>query len=105
MNGCCGKTISVRVRFFAYFRKVFEGKERTLDLDAGTKAGELLALLGDTPERRAELFESGGAVSPPVLKAKLIVMINGVDLASRGGAAAELREGDTVAIFPLMGGG
>ncbi len=105
MNGCCGKKISVRVRFFAYFREVFGGKERILDLDAGTRVGDLFNLIGDSVERRTELFESEAAGTLPVLKTKLIVMINGVDLASHGGPEAELREGDTVAVFPLMGGG
>jgi len=94
MTGCCGKKMTVRVRFFAYFRDLFGGKEKIFDLDMGTKAGELLDLLGDSPARRDELS-----------RPNLIVMINGADLASRGGPAAELREGDTVAIFPLMGGG
>lgn len=105
MNGCCGKKISVRVRFFAYFRDLFGGKERILDLDAGTRIGELFDLLGDSVERRMELFDPGPAGSSPVLKTKLIVMINGTDLATHGGPEAELREGDTVAVFPLMGGG
>jgi molybdopterin converting factor small subunit len=100
MTGCPGKKIGVRVRFFAYFRDLFGDKEKILDLDAG----DLLDLLGDTPERRAELFEPGPG-SPPVLKTKLLIMINGIDLASRGGPSAELREGDVLAVFPLMGGG
>jgi molybdopterin converting factor small subunit len=105
MNGCCGKKITVRVRFFAYFRKAFDGKEKILDLDAGTTVGRLLEILGDTPARRAELFADHKAGGAPLLKPDLVVMINGADLASRGGLAAELCEGDTVAVFPLIGGG
>lgn len=105
MNGCCGKTISVRVRFFAPYRRLFGGKERLLDLDAGTTAAGLLDILGDSPERREAFFEHPDAGAPGVLRPHLVVMINGAELSSRGGPAAELRDGDTVAILPLMGGG
>jgi len=105
MTGCCGKKLSVRVRFFAYFRDVFGGKERIVDLDAGTTLAGLLDLIGDSPDRRKELFADGAPASGPGLKPNLVVMINGADLASRGGLSAALHEGDTVAVFPLMGGG
>jgi len=93
--------ITVKVRFFAYFREIFGGKEKVFGLDAGTTVAGLLELLGDTPLRRAEIF----AGDDPVLKPHLVVLVNGSDLASAGGLAAGLRDGDTVAVFPLMGGG
>lgn len=105
MTGCCGKKMAVRVLFFAYFRELFGGRKRILDLDAGTTVAGLLELLGDTPGRRTELFGDSGPAGPPVLNPHLVVMINGAELSSRGGPAAELRDDDTVAVFPLMGGG
>jgi len=105
MSGCCGKKMTVRVRFFAYFRELFGGKERIFDLDTGTTIGRFLELLGDTPGRRAGLFVAGAAGRTPALKTHVVVMINGENFSSRGGLAAGLRDGDTVAVFPLMGGG
>jgi molybdopterin converting factor small subunit len=105
VSGCCGKKLTVRVRFFAPYRRLFGGKERLLDLDAGTTAAGLLEILGDSPERREALFENPAGSGPPALKPHLIVMMNGEELSSRGGPAAELRDGDTIAVLPLMGGG
>jgi molybdopterin converting factor small subunit len=105
MNGCRGKKMTVKVRFFAYFREMFGGRERIFDLDAGTTVAGFLDLLGDSPARRAELFEDSGSGRPSVFKPHVVVMINGAELSSRGGPAAELRDGDTLAVFPLMGGG
>jgi len=105
MNGCCGKKMTVRVRFFAPYRALFGGKERLLDLDTGTTAAGLLDILGDSPERREALFENPAVGAPGLLKPHLVVMINGAELSSRGGPAAELRDGDTVVLLPLMGGG
>ncbi|MCX6567400.1 MAG: MoaD/ThiS family protein [Candidatus Aminicenantes bacterium] len=97
-------TITVQVRFFAYFRETFGGKERVLKMDGGTTVARLLESLGDDPARRAELFADDPALSA-VLKPYVVVMINGANLAERGGLAAELHDGDQVAVFPLMGGG
>lgn len=105
MNSGRGKKITVRVRFFAPCRGLFGGKERLLDLDAGTTAAGLLDLLGDSPERKEALFENPDAGAPGLLKPHLVVMINGREFASCGGPAAALRDGDTVAVLPLMGGG
>lgn len=97
--------IAVKVRFFAYFRDVFGGKERVVKMDGETTVIHLLESLGDDPARRSELFAGGDPLLPAALKTHVVVMINGENFSSRGGLAAELRDGDTVAVFPLMGGG
>jgi molybdopterin synthase sulfur carrier subunit len=86
--------MTVKVRFFAYFRELFGGKEKRLELEADTSAGRLLDILGDSPARRKELSSR-----------HLVVMINGTNISSRDGLATALQEGDVVAVFPLMGGG
>jgi MoaD family protein len=100
----CG-TITVKVRFFAYFRETFGGKEKVLKMDGGTTVARLLESFGDDPARRSELFAGGDPALPVVLKPHVVVMINGESFSARGGLAAELRDGDTVSVFPLMGGG
>jgi MoaD family protein len=91
--------MTISVRFFAYFREVFGGRDRALDLPAGATVGEALAAVGDTPARRAELFAGAD------LKRHLVVMLNGSPLPSPGGLSTPLADGDTLAVFPLLGGG
>lgn len=88
----------VRVRFFAYFREVFEAKELEVPAAEAPTLARLLERLASTPRRREELFAGAG------LKPHLILMINGAPPPSSPGEAA-LRDGDVVSVFPLIGGG
>jgi len=89
----------VKVKFFATFRELFGVKARDVSLPDGASAGALLDALADTPEKRAALF-SGTDLHPDV-----VVLVNQDGLPSQGGLRAGLREGDVVAIFPMLGGG
>jgi MoaD family protein len=91
--------MTVRTKFFAYFRDLFGAKERPVELPEGASVGALLGSLCDTAARRSELFGEAG------LRPHIVIMINGTPLSAAGGIDARLHEGDTVAIFPLMGGG
>jgi molybdopterin synthase sulfur carrier subunit len=91
--------MAVTVRFFAYFRDVFGGREFNVPASEATTIGALLDRLGDTPQRRAELLAGTG------LKPHLVVMINGAPLPAERPLDAPLKDGDVVAIFPLLGGG
>jgi MoaD family protein len=91
--------MTVKVKFFAYFRDLFGGRERDLVLGPGATVGDALAALCDTPARRAEIFVGDG------LKPHLVVMINGAPLPPAEGLAAPLAAGDTLAVFPMVGGG
>lgn len=90
--------MSIRVRFFAYFREVFEAKELEVPASAAPTLGSLLERLADTPRRRSELF-AGAALKP-----HLILMINGAPPRAEPRDAV-LRDGDVVSVFPLIGGG
>ena len=91
--------MTVKAKFFAYFRDLFGGREREIVLPAGGTVAEALVLLCDTPERRREVFAGEG------LKPHLVVMVNGTPIGSLQGLATPLAPGDTLAIFPIMGGG
>lgn len=91
--------MTIKAKFFAYFRDLFGGRDRDLTIAAAATVGEALAVLCDTPARRAEIFAGAG------LKPHLVVMLNGVPVQSLKGMATPLAEGDTLAIFPIMGGG
>lgn len=91
--------MTVKAKFFAYFRELFGARERDVDVSIEATVGEALAVLCDTPERLAEIFTCGE------LKPHLVVMVNGVPIQSFKGLSTPLAEGDTLAVFPMMGGG
>jgi MoaD family protein len=91
--------MTVKTKFFAYFRDLFGGRERDLAVEAGASVGDVLGLLCDTSERRREVFAGEG------LKPHIVVMVNGTPVGSLQGLATRLAPGDTLAVFPLMGGG
>jgi len=91
--------MAVTVRFFSYFRDVFGGREMRVPAAEAPAIGALLDRLGDTPSRRAELMAGAG------LKPHLVVMINGTPLPADRPLETPLKDGDVVAIFPLLGGG
>jgi molybdopterin synthase sulfur carrier subunit len=94
-----GTGISLKVKFFATFRRLFGSGERDVALSSGLTVLDLLRLLGDSPERRRELLD-GEAVRPHV-----VVMLNESNLPAATGTATVLADGDRVSIFPLLGGG
>jgi molybdopterin synthase sulfur carrier subunit len=90
----------VKVRFFGPFRDLFGAREAAVELPPGSRLGELLRALSNNPEREKELFAAADAVQP-----HLVIMVNGRPISKPGGLEAVLQDGDTVAIFPFMGGG
>jgi molybdopterin synthase sulfur carrier subunit len=91
--------MTIKAKFFAYFRDLFGGRERDVPLGAGRTVRDALELLCDTPARRAELFDGDG------LKGHLVVMVNGIHIRALRGLDTELAEGDTLAVFPFLVGG
>jgi molybdopterin synthase sulfur carrier subunit len=91
--------MTIKAKFFAYFRDLFGGRDRDLTLVPGATVGEALALLCDTGARRAEIFAGRE------LKPHLVVMLNGVPVRSLKGLSTPLADGDTLAVFPVLGGG
>jgi MoaD family protein len=91
--------MKIRVKFFAYFRELFEAKHKLVVLADGSTVAELLRVLCDTPERRAEIFDKNG------LRPDVVLMKNEMNVQSQKGLRTGLEEGDVLAIFPLIGGG
>lgn len=89
----------IRVLFFATIRDLARGKE-TSSPDCPTVRDLFLGLSGIYGEAfRNEVME-GGDVSD-----RVIVMVNGRAIAHTGGGSTPLSDGDTVAVFPIIGGG
>jgi MoaD family protein len=89
----------VRVKFFAFFRELFGGAEREVELERPADVRALLAAVCDSAERRRHVFEGEG------LKPGVVVMRNGLALSSARDLGSPVEEGDTVAVFPFPGGG
>ncbi len=92
--------MKIRVKFLAYFRDLFGAKEISVDLPPGALLRDLLERLGDLPERRKAILTEKGEIHSQV-----VVMKNGAPAQSAGGMKAPLADGDTVAVFPFLGGG
>jgi len=90
----------VKVKFFGPFRNLFGGREVEMELPCGARLWELLRRLSDTPERERELFAAADAIQP-----HLVIMKNGRPVPKPRGLDDPLLDGDTIAIFPFMGGG
>ena len=88
-----------RDKYFAFFRELFRGEEREVDLDPPADVRRLLGALCGSVSLRKELFDGEN------LKPQVVVMKNGQSVHSLQGLRTPLEEGDTVAVFPFMGGG
>ncbi len=91
--------MNIKVKLFAYFREIFDAREKAMALPEGADVRSLLEALADSPRRREEIF-AGDALKPLV-----IVMKNGTSVGSLQGLETPLAEGDTVAVFPFVAGG
>lgn len=91
--------MTVKIKFFAYFREIFDAREKNMTFPEGAVIRSLLEALADSPRRRDELF-AGDALKPLI-----IVMKNGTSISSLEGLETSLAEGDTVAVFPFVAGG
>lgn len=89
----------IKVRFFAYFREIFDGREKDVVLPERSTVGDLLDDVCDTAKRRAEVFKGR------TLKPLVIAMKNGTSIQSLDGLETTLEDDDVIAVFPFVGGG
>jgi len=95
----------IRVLYYAWIREKAGTLETKVEGFSGTLAGLLRCL-----EEQHGIFLSDPAKETDPDKAvdplsELIIMINGRHIAHIGGLEAPVADGDTVTIFPLVGGG
>lgn len=91
--------LKIKVKFFAYLRDIFQSKELEVELETGATVRELLNHLCDFTEARYEVFEG------TELKPHLVIFRNGIPVHTAKSLETELHEGDTLNIFPFIGGG
>lgn len=89
----------IKVLFFATIRD-YTGVKET-GAEGSQTVMELLLNLARIYGQKfsEEAFEEGG------ISDRVIVMVNGRHIAHTGGGDTPLADGDTVAIFPIIGGG
>lgn len=95
-------TIMIEVRFYAQLRSTTGTKAETVSLrDDHSVASLLRAVTAAHPGLQKELLDDEGA-----LYGHVRVIINGHDLAHQPeGTGTQLEDGDSVSIFPAIGGG
>jgi molybdopterin synthase sulfur carrier subunit len=91
--------MKIQARFFASFQELFGIRARDVELAGGRTVRDFLDAVCDSPARREGIF-SGAAIRPHI-----VVMVNGVHIQSLQGLRTPLSDGDTVAVFPFLGGG
>ncbi|MBA7714812.1 hypothetical protein ES703_123844 [subsurface metagenome] len=89
----------INVQFFATFRDIFGTKAMEIAVETGINIGELLNLVFDTQERRKKIFDNGK------VKPYIIILKNGRHIQHLDGLETELKEDDTISIFPPIAGG
>ena len=94
--------MKIKVRFFTSLREITGKKEDEIQSPSTITVEELLARLSKKYGREfAEyLFDEKGNV-----RTYIQILINGRGLNALQGFGTKLKEGDTVAIFPPVGGG
>jgi len=90
----------VKIEFYASMREVFQEKEREIELERASNIRELLEFLCNTYERRQRIFDQSGQI-----RSDVTILKNGRHIYFLDGIQTELKEGDTIAIFPPVYGG
>lgn len=90
----------VVVRYFATLRDLFGGKQTEVDAARAPDVAHLLDAICDSPDRRDGLRQTSGH-----LRADIVLLVNGRNIAFLAGLDTPLDDGDAVDIFPPVFGG
>lgn len=90
----------VKIEFYSSMREVFQEKERGIRLGGVATIREVLDLLCNTYQQRQRILDHSGQ-----LRSDVNVLKNGRNIKFLDGVETEVKEGDIIAIFPLIYGG
>ncbi len=88
----------IKVLFFGHHPGLHPGKKPS------RKAPEPWEISSELSDRYGGEFRDE-AFDGDTISDRVIVLVNGRHIAHTGGAETRLSEGDTVAVFPIIGGG
>ena len=89
----------IKIEFFATIRELTGEKEITVKKTAAVSDLLRLLLQRYGAPLREKIFDG------EELTDEITILVNGMHIASTGGLATPLSDGDEVAIFPIVGGG
>ena len=94
--------MKIKVKFFTSLREITGKKVDQVQLQSTTTVGKLLEGLSDKygKEFKEYLYNKKGKVRP-----YLMILVNGKGINVLQGPETKLKEGDTIAILPPVGGG
>ena len=94
--------MEVQTKFFAALREIVGKKIETIELADGASIQEVIHKLVETYGKPLEthLFDTQGRLS-----ASYQILINGINIGTLEGLETLLKEGDTIALLPPVGGG
>lgn len=92
--------MQVKVKFFATFRELFNGKETEVELENAPNVHQLLNYLCKSRKCCREIFDRSGELTPNVM-----ILKNGKHIQSLDGIQTRLEAGDTIEMFPPLAGG
>jgi molybdopterin synthase sulfur carrier subunit len=90
----------VKIEFYSSMREVFQEKGRGIRLGGVSTIREILDLLCNTYQQRQKIFDHSGQLRPDIN-----VLKNGRNIKFLDGIETEVKEGDIIAVFPLIIGG
>jgi molybdopterin synthase sulfur carrier subunit len=95
--------INIKVKIFAAFRDILGIKETELQLPSNVTVRSLVQTLSDKyshGELERQVFDESGKVHKYVK-----ILVNGRDVDFLEGPSTQLKDGDTLAMFPPVAGG
>ncbi len=94
--------MNIQIKFFAALREIVGKKAEFVELDGGVRVQDVISYLVETYGTSLEqhLFDKQGKLSTSYQ-----LLINGINISTLEGLETLLKEGDTLAILPPVGGG
>ncbi|MFQ5819074.1 MAG: ubiquitin-like small modifier protein 1 [Candidatus Heimdallarchaeota archaeon] len=94
--------MKIQIKFFAALREIVGKKAEFVELDGGGRVQDVIRHLIETYGTPLEqhLFDKQGK-----LTTSYQLLINGINISTLEGLETPLKEGDTLAILPPVGGG
>ncbi len=100
-NSNTDQSITVRVKFFATFKQITNKKEIELQLEEGTNISQLIdILIKSYNDLKKEIYDDKNKI-----KDYIQILKNGRNIKYLNALNTQLKDADTISIFPPVAGG